>query len=197
MLVGGSSQQRVVERGRQYLDSHSTAPHVGHGQPRNQAIAADQLKRMNSNTRYLHPAQIKFADKILSKMPDHLDVVFFVNSGTEANELALRLARAKTGGKNMVTPNHGYHGNTTGVIDISAYKFKAHGGTGQPDWVQLVDVADDYRGTYRRDDEQRATHYAAQVKNAIERINKRGGKLAGFIAETFPSSGGKIIPPQG
>jgi 4-aminobutyrate aminotransferase-like enzyme/Ser/Thr protein kinase RdoA (MazF antagonist)/murein DD-endopeptidase MepM/ murein hydrolase activator NlpD len=197
MFVRGWKHHLFDEWGRPYLDSYNNVPHVGHAHPRIQAIAADQLKRMNSNTRYLHPAQIKFADKILSKMPDHLDVVFFVNSGTEANELALRLARAKTGGKDMVTPNHGYHGNTTGVIDISAYKFNAPGGVGQPDWVQLVDVADDYRGTYRRDDEQRATRYADQVKDAIERINERGGKLAGFIAETFPSVGGQIIPPKG
>ncbi|MCT4657217.1 MAG: aminotransferase class III-fold pyridoxal phosphate-dependent enzyme [Cohaesibacter sp.] len=197
MFVRGWKHHLFDEWGRPYLDSYNNVPHVGHAHPRIQAIAADQLKRMNSNTRYLHPAQIKFADKILSKMPDHLDVVFFVNSGTEANELALRLARAKTGGKDMVTSNHGYHGNTTGVIDISAYKFNAPGGVGQPDWVQLVDVADDYRGPYRRDDDQRAEHYADQVKDAIERIHARGGKLAGFIAETFPSVGGQIIPPKG
>ncbi len=197
MLVRGWQHHLFDEWGRPYLDAYNNVPHVGHAHPRIQAVAADQLQRMNSNTRYLHPAQTAFAKKILSKMPDPLSVCFFVNSGTEANELALRLARAKTGGKDMITPNHGYHGNTTGAIDISAYKFNAKGGIGQPDWVQLVEVADDYRGSFRRDDPHRAEKYASLVDDAIDAISKRSGKLAGFIAETFPSVGGQIIPPKG
>lgn len=197
MFLRGWRHHLFDEWGRPYLDSYNNVPHVGHAHPRIQAVAADQLLRINSNTRYLHPVQVDFANKILSKMPSGLDVCFFVNSGTEANELALRLARAHTGGKDMVTPNHGYHGNTTGVIDISAYKFNAKGGVGQPDWVQLVDVADEYRGLYRQDDPQRAKKYAEQVGEAINAINQNGGKLAGFIAETFPSVGGQVIPPKG
>lgn len=138
MLLRGWQHHLFDEWGRPYLDAYNNVPHVGHAHPRIQAVAADQLRRMNSNTRYLHPAQSAFAEKIISKMPDALSVCFFVNSGSEANELALRLARAKSGGKDMVTPDHGYHGNTTGAIDISAYKFNAKGGVGQPDWVQLV-----------------------------------------------------------
>ena len=197
MFLRGWRHHLFDEWGRPYLDSYNNVPHVGHAHPRIQAVAADQLLRMNSNTRYLHPAQTAFANKILSKMPESLSVCFFVNSGTEANELALRLARAHTGGKDMVTPDHGYHGNTTGAIDISAYKFNAKGGVGQADWVQLVDVADEYRGRFKADDVQRAEKYAALVDDALAAIDERGGKLAGFIAETFPSVGGQIIPPQG
>jgi 4-aminobutyrate aminotransferase-like enzyme len=170
---------------------------VGHAHPRIQTVAADQLKRMNSNTRYLHPAQTAFADKLLSKFPDPFEVCFFVNSGSEANELALRLARAHTGAKGMVTPDHGYHGNTTGAIDLSAYKFNAKGGVGPSDWVELVEVADDYRGRFRREDQDRAQHYADLVDGAIKRLTDRNINIAGFIAETFPSVGGQIIPPRG
>ena len=88
MLVRGWRHHLFDEWGRPYLDAYNNVPHVGHAHPRIQAVAADQLKRMNSNTRYLHPAQTAFADKVLSKLPDHLEVCFFVNSGTEANELA-------------------------------------------------------------------------------------------------------------
>ncbi|AUQ51771.1 putative aminotransferase class 3 [Phaeobacter inhibens] len=197
MLLRGWKHHFFDEWGRPYLDAYNNVPHVGHGHPRIQAVAADQLKRMNSNTRYLHPAQTTFAEKILSKMPDHLEVCFFVNSGTEANELALRLARAHTGAKGMVTPDHGYHGNTTGAIDISAYKFNAKGGVGPSDWVELVEVADDYRGTYGRDDPQRAQKYADLVDPAIAKLQASGHGVAGFIAETFPSVGGQIIPPKG
>jgi 4-aminobutyrate aminotransferase-like enzyme/Ser/Thr protein kinase RdoA (MazF antagonist) len=197
MLVRGWKHHLFDEWGRPYLDAYNNVPHVGHAHPRIQAVAADQLKRINSNTRYLHPAQMAFADKILSKLPDHLKVCYFVNSGTEANELALRLARAHSGAKGMVTPDHGYHGNTTGAVDISAYKFNKPGGVGQPDWVELVEIADDYRGSFQRDDPQRAQKYADLVDPAIASLQRKGHGLAGFIAETFPSVGGQIIPPKG
>jgi 4-aminobutyrate aminotransferase-like enzyme/Ser/Thr protein kinase RdoA (MazF antagonist) len=197
MLLRGWRHHLFDEMGRAYLDAYNNVPHVGHAHPRIAAVAADQLTRMNSNTRYLHPAQIAFAEKITSKMPAGLEVVFMVNSGSEANELALRLARAWSGAKDMITPDHGYHGNTTGAIGISAYKFMKPGGGGQPDWVQLVDVADDYRGRFRRDDPDRAEKYAALIDDAIAKIVARRARLAGFIAETYPSVGGQIIPPPG
>ena len=197
MFLRGWKTHLFDEWGRPYLDSYNNVPHVGHAHPRIQAVAADQLQRMNSNTRYLHPAQIAFAEKIVSYLPESLSVCFFVNSGSEANELSLRLARAHSGGKDMITPDHGYHGNTTGCIDISAYKFNAKGGVGPSDWVHLVEVADDYRGRFRRGDADIAQKYADLVDEALDRISARGGKLAGFIAETFPSVGGQIIPPKG
>lgn len=197
MLVRGWKHHLFDEWGRPYLDAYNNVPHVGHAHPRIQAVAADQLRRMNSNTRYLHPAQTAFADKLLSKLPDHLSVCFFVNSGTEANELALRLARAHTGAKGIVTPDHGYHGNTNAAVAISAYKFNKPGGIGQADWVELVEVADEYRGSFRRDDPDRARKYADLVDPAIAALQDRGQGVAGFIAETFPSVGGQIIPPIG
>ncbi len=197
MLVRGWKHHLFDEWGRPYLDAYNNVPHVGHAHPRIQAVAADQLKRMNSNTRYLHPAQTAFADKVLSKLPDQFEVCFFVNSGTEANELALRLARAHTGAKGIVTPDHGYHGNTNAAVAISAYKFNKPGGVGKADWVELIDVADDYRGTFRRDDPDRAQKFADLVDPAVAALQSRGQGLAGFIAETFPSVGGQIIPPKG
>ncbi|MEP1612494.1 MAG: aminotransferase class III-fold pyridoxal phosphate-dependent enzyme [Roseobacter sp.] len=197
MLVRGWQHHLFDEWGRPYLDAYNNVPHVGHAHPRIQAVAADQLQRMNSNTRYLHPAQTAFAEKLLSKMPASFEVCFFVNSGSEANELALRLARAHTGAKGMVTPNHGYHGNTTGAIDLSAYKFNAKGGVGPSDWVELVEVADDYRGSFRREDPNRAQKFADLVDGALDSLLSRNINIAGFIAETFPSVGGQIIPPEG
>ena len=197
MLVRGWKHHLFDEWGRPYLDAYNNVPHVGHAHPRIQAVAADQLKRVNSNTRYLHPAQTAFAEKLVSKLPAPLDVCFFVNSGSEANELALRMARAHTGATGMVTPDHGYHGNTTGALAVSAYKFNKPNGVGQADWVELVEVADDYRGTYRRNDAERAQKFADLVDPAIASLLQKGHGLASFIAETFPSVGGQIIPPKG
>lgn len=192
LFLRGWKHYLIDEMGRRYLDAYNNVPHVGHAHPRLQALAYEQLGRLNSNTRYLHPAQIALVDKLLSKVPDRYSVCFFVNSGSEANELSLRLARAATGGKDMITPDHGYHGMTTGAIDISAYKFNKPNGVGQSDWVQLVTVPDSYRYPDRT-----ASDFASEVDTSIANIKERGGKLAGFIAETFPSVGGQVIPPDG
>jgi len=182
--------------GRTYLDAYNNVPHVGHAHPRIQAVAARQMATLNTNTRYLHPARTAFAEALCAKLPQRLSVCFFVNSGSEGNELALRLARAHTGGRDMVVPDHGYHGMTTGALDLSAYKFNGPGGGGAPGWVHLVEVADPYRGRYRGDPNAGAK-YAAGIDTALAAIEARGGRLAGFIAETFPSVGGQIIPPPG
>lgn len=197
LFVRGWKHYLFDQWGRTYLDAYNNVPHVGHAHPRLRAVASDQLARLNTNTRYLHPLQVAFAEALLAKAPPHLTHVFLVNSGSEANELALRLARARTGGRDMVTPDHGYHGNTTGAYDLSAYKFNKPGGGGRPDWVQLVPLPDAYRGPHRGADAGAA--YAAYVDEAIARIPARGGgaRLAGFIAETFPSVGGQVLPPPG
>ncbi len=180
MLVRGWKHHLFDEWGRPCPDACNNVPHVGHAHPRIQAVAADQLKRMNSNTRYLHPARTAFAEKLLSKFPVPPEVCFFVNSGA----------------KGMVTPDHGYHGNTTGAIAASACKFNAKGGAGQSDRVELVEVADDYRGSFGRDDPDRAEKFAGSVDDALARLAARDIGVAGFIAGTFPSVGGQIIPPK-
>ena len=185
------------EWGRPYLDAYNNVPHVGHSHPRINQVALDQLNRVNSNTRYLHPSQAKFAKKILSKLPSEFEVCYFVNSGSEANELALRLAQSHSGKKGIITPDEGYFGNTTGALSISAYKFKKPNGVGQADWVEIIEIPDDYRGSFKRDDPDRAVKFANLVDGAIERLNLKGIGLSAFIMETFPSVGGQIIPPKG
>ena len=185
------------EWGRPYLDAYNNVPHVGHSHPRINQVALDQLNKVNSNTRYLHPSQAKFAKKILSKLPSEFEVCYFVNSGSEANELALRLAQSHSGKKGIITPDEGYFGNTTGALSISAYKFKKPNGVGQADWVEIIEIPDDYRGSFKRDDPDRAVKFANLVDGAIERLNLKGIGLSAFIMETFPSVGGQIIPPKG
>ncbi len=195
LFVRGWRTHLYDQWGRPYLDAYNNVPHVGHAHPRLAAIAQDQMARLNTNTRYLHPAQIEFAEALVARMPPQMTHVFLVNSGSEGNELALRLARAHTHGKDMVVVDHGYHGNTTGAIDLSAYKFNKPGGGGPPDWVHLVPVPDTYRGSHRGPDA--AERYASAVEDALLRIEARHGRLAGFIAETFPSVAGQIVPPAG
>jgi 4-aminobutyrate aminotransferase-like enzyme len=152
---------------------------------------------LNTNTRYLHDNIIHYAEKLTSLLPEPLSVCHFVNSGSEANELALRLARAYTGERDMIVLDAAYHGNTTTLIDISPYKHNGPGGTGTPDWVHIAPIPDDYRGAYKRDDPDGGAKYARHVLEITERLKEQGRGLAGFIAEALPSVGGQIVPPPG
>jgi len=135
--------------GRAYLDAYNNVPHVGHCHPRVVAAATKQMRLLSANTRYLYDSWLDYADRLVAKLPPPLSVCFFVNSGSEANELALRLARAHTGARDMLVMDHGYHGNTTGAMDISPYKFNRPGGPGPADWVHVTPLPDVYRGRYR------------------------------------------------
>ena len=185
------------QHGRTHLDAYNNVPHVGHAHPRIAAVIDRQSRLLNTNTRYIHPLQMQFADAVRAKLPAHLTHCYFVTSGSEANELALRLARAHTGRRGMIVQNHAYHGHTTGTIDISPYKFNGPGGDGAPDWVEISELADPYRGRFGYDDAKAGEKYAADVERAVGALAERGHGLAGFIAESFPSVGGQIEPPAG
>ncbi|HXB22509.1 MAG TPA: aminotransferase class III-fold pyridoxal phosphate-dependent enzyme, partial [Candidatus Solibacter sp.] len=145
----------------------------------------------------LHDLINQYAEQLCSTLPKALKVCFFVNSGSEANELALRLARAHTRRRDLIVLESAYHGNTTTLIDISPYKHNGPGGEGAPDWVHTVPIPDVYRGIYKRNDPQAGTMYARYVADAIERLHHNGRKLAGYIAESLPSVGGQIVFPEG
>ena len=185
------------QHGRTHLDAYNNVPHVGHAHPRIAAVIERQSRLLNTNTRYIHPLQMRFADALRAKLPAHLTHCYFVTSGSEANELALRLARAHTGRRGMVVQDHAYHGHTTGTIDISPYKFNGPGGEGAPDWVAIAELADPYRGRFGYEDSEAGPKYAADIDRAIASLAERGHAPAGFIAESFPSVGGQIEPPAG
>jgi 4-aminobutyrate aminotransferase-like enzyme/Ser/Thr protein kinase RdoA (MazF antagonist)/murein DD-endopeptidase MepM/ murein hydrolase activator NlpD len=196
-IVRGWMQYLYDETGRAFLDVYNNVPHVGHSHPRVVAAAQAQLGLLNTNTRYLHDTIVRYAARLTALLPEPLKICFFVNSASEANELALRLARAATGRRDMVVLDAAYHGHTTGLIDISPYKFAGPGGAGAPDWVHVAPIPDDYRGPFKRDDPQAGAKYAAQVGALIDGLEARGRGLAGYIAESLPSVGGQIVLPPG
>lgn len=196
-IVRGWMQYLFEENGRRYIDAYNNVPHVGHCHPRVVSAGHEQMALLNTNTRYLHDNINAYAELLCSTLPGPLRVCFFVNSGSEANELALRLARAHTGQRDMVVLEAAYHGNTTTLIDISPYKHNGPGGQGPPDWVHAVPIPDTYRGQYRRDDPQAGAKYAAHVAQVVGHLNHQGRKLAGYIAESLPSVGGQIVFPEG
>lgn len=194
-IVRGSMQYLYDDDGREYLDAYNNVAHVGHCHPRIVKAGQDQMAVLNTNTRYLNDLVNHYAERLIATLPDSLCVCFFVNSGSEANELALRLARARTGFTDLIVLDHAYHGNTTTMIDISPYKHNGPGGTGPPSWVHSVPLPDAYRGLYRAEAGELASRYAQHVAQVIDLLGER--KVCGFIAESLPSVGGQIILPDG
>ena len=196
-IVRGWMQYLYDETGRAYLDVYNNVPLVGHSHPGVVRAAQEQLALLNTNTRYLHDDVNRYAERLTRLLPEPLRVCFFVNSGSEANELALRLARAHTGREEIIVLEHAYHGHTNTLIDISPYKFDGPGGRGKKPWVHVAPLADDYRGAYRRGDRQAGAKYARHVAEILERTSAAGRGVAAYIAETLPSVGGQIVfPPE-
>ena len=196
-IVRGWMQYLYDDTGRAYLDVYNNVPLVGHSHPRVVRAAQEQLALLNTNTRYLHDNVNRYAERLTQKLPEPLRVCFFVNSGSEANELALRLARAHTGREDVIVLEHAYHGHTNALIDISPYKFNGPGGCGKKPWVHVAPLADDYRGLYRRDDKEAGAKYARHVEDILRCTREEGRGVAAYIAETLPSVGGQIVFPTG
>jgi 4-aminobutyrate aminotransferase-like enzyme len=194
-IVRGWMQYLYDDSGRAYLDVYNNVPLVGHSHPRVVRAAQEQLALLNTNTRYLHDNVLRYAERLTELLPHPLRVCYFVNSGSEANELALRLARAHTGREDVIVLEHAYHGHTNTLIDISPYKFDGPGGRGRKPWVHVAPIADDYRGPYRRGDVEAGTKYAAHVGEILEQVGAEDRGVAAFIAETLPSVAGQIVFP--
>jgi 4-aminobutyrate aminotransferase-like enzyme len=179
-IVRGDMQYLYDDEGRRYLDAYNNVAHVGHCHPRVVAAGIEQMRLLNTNTRYLHDLILRYAECLTATLPDPLSVCYFVNSGSEANELALRLARAHTNARDMIVLEHAYHGNTTTLIDISPYKHDGPGGSGPPEWVHKAKMDD-----------------AVSVAEVVKRVTEGGRNLCGFIAESMPSVAGQIVLPAG
>ncbi len=196
-IVRGLGTYLYDPRGRAWLDCVNNVAHVGHEHPHVVRAGQRQMGLLNTNTRYLHERVVTWAERLAALFPDPLSVCFFVTSGSEANELALRMARAHTGGTGIVALEGGYHGHTQSLIDVSHYKHASPGGTGAPPWVRTAPMPDEYRGRYGRDVTDRADRYAGHVRSAFAELAASDHRPAAFIAEAILSCGGQIEPPSG
>ncbi|WP_417866288.1 aminotransferase class III-fold pyridoxal phosphate-dependent enzyme [Xanthomarina gelatinilytica] len=190
----GSGVYLFDATGRKYLDTVNNVAHVGHEHPKVVKAGQEQMAVLNTNSRYLHDNINNFANALLATFPKELSVVHFVNSGSEANELALRMVKAFTNAKDMLAVEIGYHGNTNACIDISSYKFDGKGGQGAPEHTHIVPLPDSFRGLYQG--ENTAESYAKHIDEQIDVIHSKGRKLAGFICESIISCGGQIELPE-
>ncbi|MDB6122625.1 MAG: aminotransferase class-III [Pedosphaera sp.] len=197
MFVEGKGQYIYDEKGRRYLDGLGgiVTISVGHCHP--QVVAAANLQNetlQHSTTIYLHPNIAEYGQKLASKMPGDLKVCYFVNSGSEANDLALLMARAYTGNYDMIALRNSYHGGNAAGMSVTSHntwKFNVPHSFG----VHHAMTPDPYRGAHGRNDPDAGKKYAGDVKSLIEFATS--GQIAGFIAESIQGVGGVVVFPDG
>ena len=131
--------------GRRFLDAYNNVPCVGHGHPRVAEAIARQARRLNTNLRYLHEGAIELAERLVASCPPGLDTVFFVNSGSEANDLAWRLATTFTGNRGGLCTDYGYHGISEAIAALSPEMWPRRE---RPAWVETWPVPDELRGEH-------------------------------------------------
>ena len=194
-IVRGEDQYLFDANGKRYLDAINNIQHVGHCHPKVVNAAQKQYEKLNTNTRYLDETIINYAKDLINKLPVGLDVCFFTNSGSEANDLALRVARHYTQSKETIVLDGAYHGNLSSLIEISPYKHDGPGGAGAPNYVNTISMPDTYRGKYRGNNA--ADGYVDEVEKVIKQIQKNGNNMPVFIAESLMGCGGQLVMPEG
>ncbi|WP_114238761.1 aminotransferase class III-fold pyridoxal phosphate-dependent enzyme [Dyella sp. C9] len=195
-IVRGEGAWLYDQDGQAYLDMVNNVCHVGHCHPRVVAAGQAQMARLNTNTRYLHDNIVEYALRLNSTLPAPLSVVFLTNSGTEANDLALRLARAHTCAQGVLVLDHAYHGHSPSMIELSPYKFNGKGGAGRSPHVRVLPMPDTYRGLYGPSGDA-GQRYGAHAWSAVESLQAESMAPAVFYAESLLGCGGQIVLPPG
>jgi 4-aminobutyrate aminotransferase-like enzyme len=181
--------------GRTYLDMVNNVTVLGHAHPRIADIAASQLRRLNTNSRFNYAAVVEFSERLAAMLPDPLDTVFLVNSGSEASDLAIRLAAAATGRRDVVAVREAYHGWTIGTDAVSTSTAdNPNARATRPDWVHTVESPNSFRGKYRGAD---AVRYAGEAVQQIEQLVADGRAPAAFICESVYGNAGGMALPDG
>lgn len=170
--------------------------HIGHAHPAVIRAVQEQVAAVNTNTRYLHPTMVILAERLVHLLPDPLQIVFFCNSGSEANDLALRLAKAYADGSEAtVVVDRAYHGHTGNCLQVSPYKYEKGTEKVRTDDIIKVPCPDVYRGIHR-DIQIAGSQYAQYVKQACDSIQANGKKARAFIVEGGMSVAGVILPSR-
>ena len=194
-MVRGAGQYLIDQNGKKYLDTINNVAHVGHEHHSVVKAGQEQMALINTNSRYLHENINTLAQELIETLPAELSVLHFVNSGSEANELAIRMSKAVTGERDIIASEVGYHGNSNMCVAISSYKFDGKGGQGAPEHTHIFPIPDSFRGKYKG--ENTGKKYANEVQKQIEKIHKKNRGLCAFIIEPIISCGGQIELPEG
>lgn len=205
-MVQGCGQYLYDELGNEYLDCINNVAHVGHGNKRVMEAVSRQMSLLNTNSRFLHDNLSLYAKRLCALFPSHLSICYLVNSGSEANDLAIQLARNYTGRKDIVSVDGAYHGNLSSTMAISPYKTDKLHNFKLPKWAHTAPLPCSYRGQYSRDQfspplspgsDTIGCLYAAATEEVIEEAQTRGRQVAAFFVESMISCGGQTPLPSG
>ncbi|NNJ89774.1 MAG: aminotransferase class III-fold pyridoxal phosphate-dependent enzyme, partial [Eudoraea sp.] len=192
-MQGAAFQYMYDSKGNTFLDAYNNIMIAGHCHPHVVKAGQRAMAQLNTNTRYLYDALEKYSTALLEKFPPALNKVFFVNSGSEASDLAIRMAKYHTRHKNVMVMEHGYHGHTNTGINISAYKYQATKGIGQQTETIETPLPKVF-GSKWTDDGSAGAEFS---KRTIEQIAENKGNIAAFIAEPIVGCGGQVPLAKG
>jgi len=193
-LVRGSGVWLFDSTGKRYLDCYNNVASVGHCHPLVVKALSEQAATLNTHTRYLHENVVRYAERLGATLPGDLNVCMFVCTGTEANDLAFRIARTVSGNYGAIVTEHAYHGNSMVVTELSTAEYPAEE---RPDYLQAVEAPNPFRGSFRYDEPELGEKYAALCDGAINALQRRGHKPAMFLADAIFDSNGVLTAPQG
>jgi len=176
--------------GNTFLDAYNNIPIVGHSHPRVSKAISYQIKKLNTNTRYIYDQLYDYGSRLIRKFPKKLSKIYFVNSGSEASDLAIKIALSHSKNKNIMVIENGYHGHTQRGTDISHYKFNNKRGQGLKDYIIKVPMPNTYNSIYSVPKNKTGRKYAEDAINKIDDV-------AAFISEPILGCGGQVTLPKG
>lgn len=191
-IIRGQGTRLYDTAGNEYLDVYNNVPNVGHCHPRVVAALSQQAATLNTHTRYLHRNVVELGERLTATMPEGLEVCIFVCTGSEANDLAMRIARIYTGNFGAMVTDGAYHGNTTLVTELSPAEYPPEQ---KPDWLALLPPPDTYRGPHRQGENNLGEKYAAYVDEAVAELAANGHQPAALMLDTIFDANGPLLPP--
>ena len=195
-IVKGSKQYVYDSAGVQYLDCVNGTSHVGHCHPQVLSAANRQMSRLVTSQGFTSDLLSRYVSALVDTLPEPLNVSFLTNSGSEANDLALRLAASFSGSEDVLVLEDGYHGNIGSLVDVSPKIFKKSN-LKKKDHVHVARLPDMFRGKYRQSDhEDIGELYAREIEDKIHQAKSRGKKIGAFLCETMFVIPGVFIPPR-
>ncbi len=193
-LVRGEGVWLFDAEGKRYLDCYNNVASVGHCHPQVVKALSEQAATLNTHTRYLHDKVVRYAERLGATLPGDLKVCMFVCTGTEANDLAFRMARTVTGNDGAIVTEFAYHGNSTVVTELSTAEYPAEE---RPDYLVAIEPPNPFRGTFRYGEPALGPKYAAFADEAIAQLERRGRRPAMFLCDAIFDANGPLTAPPG
>ncbi|CAG5121673.1 unnamed protein product [Candidula unifasciata] len=196
-IVRASRQYLYDDTGQEYLDCINNASHVGHCHPHVVSVGQEQMSKLTCSYGFLNDQTAMYAKHLISTLPESLCVCFFVSSGSEGNDLALRLAASYTKKHDVICLDEAYHGNLGNLVEISPITYKRLGLKHQlKEWVHVAPTPKTFRGKFGADEPNSGQLYANEVLKLIQKAKQNGREIGAFISESIISAGGIVVPPE-